>query len=421
MFYKIGMMVENRKRAFTASFRFKSVNHYIYPDLSTLLIQNKMKVVLVIFAGLLSAQLDAQVIMVPMEAKYWDADSTEVQFFKSGDQTAVKPKKSGFQIFLKDQVFTSGTIEYDVELTGIGFPGINFRMSADKKNGDNFYIRSFGKTNPLGRNTLQYAAIIDGTSMWDLSDEYQSGAVINQVGRNHVKLVISGREMKAYVNDMTHPALLVPKLEGANLSGSISLSGNVIYSNFKIIPGAIAGLSPDPGMDLTENDTRYLRKWQVTGPIDFPFGKEIIIPLPSAYGSLVKSELPDSNTVWKPIESGYRAMVNLSRIYPSGARDQRRLAWLKTTIHSDKDRESTLHFGFSDEVWVFVNGQILYVDKNYFGTPEQKEPRGRCTIDNSEIKIPLNQGENVILIALANYFYGWGIVARLESTDGLLY
>jgi hypothetical protein len=113
--------------------------------------------------------------------------------------------------------------------------------------------------------------------------------------------------------------------------------------------------------------------------------------------------------------------VNLNRIFKSGIRDQRRAAWLKITIHSDKDQEKTLHFGFSDEVWLFINGQILYVDKNYFGTPEQKVPRGRCTIDNSTVRIPLKQGDNTILIALTNYFYGWGIIARLDDTDGLLF
>jgi len=143
--------------------------------------------------------------------------------------------------------------------------------------------------------------------------------------------------------------------------------------------------------------------------------------LPSTYGDLNKSELPDSNTVWKPIEAENRAIVNLNRIYGSGIRDQRRLVWLKTTIHSDKDQERILQLGFSDEIWVFINGQILYVDKNYFGTPEQKEPRGRCTIDNTTIKLPLKQGDNTVMIALTNYFFGWGIVARLDSPDGLLY
>jgi hypothetical protein len=32
----------------------------------------------------------------------------------------------------------------------------------------------------------------------------------------------------------------------------------------------------------------------------------------------------------------------------------------------------------------------------------------------------LKAGENELLIGLANDFYGWGIIARLEELDGLV-
>jgi hypothetical protein len=46
-------------------------------------------------------------------------------------------------------------------------------------------------------------------------------------------------------------------------------------------------------------------------------------------------------------------------------------------------------------------------------------PKSRCTIENASIKLPLNEGENEILIGLANYFYGWGIIARLDDMNGI--
>ena len=369
---------------------------------------------------LLSLLANAQEIKIPMQPNFWVHDTASVQFVTHRGILATKNKNGrSYQLALKNQVFTNGTIEFDVELAGVGFPGIGFRMSEDKKTGDNFYIRSFGKVSPFARTTLQYAAILDGVSMWDLSDEYQSGATVYQEGWNHVKLVVSGKQMKAYVNDMIHPALLIPELESRSESGGIMLTGNVIYANFKFTPNATEGLSPGAGMDIRSNDTRYLRKWQVYGPLDFSFGKDIIIPLISMNGSLNKSELPDSNAVWKPIEAENRSVINLSRIYKAGVNDQRRLAWLKTTIVSEKAQIRTLNLGFSDEVWVFINGALLKTDKNYYGTPGQKDPAGRCTIDNSSIQVPLKEGNNVIMIALTNYFYGWGIIARLDSMDGL--
>jgi len=44
---------------------------------------------------------------------------------------------------------------------------------------------------------------------------------------------------------------------------------------------------------------------------------------------------------------------------------------------------------------------------------------GRCTIENASFKLPLKEGKNEILVATANYFYGWGIIARLDDTNGI--
>jgi hypothetical protein len=359
-------------------------------------------------------------IRVSMKPSAWEYDSTTTEFVMYKNTPVVRGKKGGYQIFLKNQTFASGTIEFDVELSGMGFPGINFRMSPDRKNGENFYIRSFGPVKPETRTTLQYAAIIDGVSMWDLADEYQSGAVIHQDRWNHVKLVVSGKQMNVYINDMSKPALRVPELESRTENGGISLSGNVIYANLVIQPNATEGLAPETGYNSTLNETRYLRKWLVSPPKDFPFGTDLLLPLPSMYGTLTKSDMPDSTAPWKPILAESRAIVNLSRLY-GGAKDKdgRRLAWLKTTIESDKAQEKTLSLGFSDEAWVFLNGQLVYMDKNYFGTPGQKMPASRCTIENAKIKLALREGKNEILIGLANYFYGWGIIARLDDVDGI--
>jgi len=136
------------------------------------------------------------------------------------------------------------------------------------------------------------------------------------------------------------------------------------------------------------------------------------------YGTLNATELPDSTAQWASIQAENRGIINLSRKYGHKEKDARRLAWLKTTVESDKAQDRILSLGFSDEVWVFSNGQILYVDKNYFGTPGQKS-KGRCTIENASFKLPLKEGKNEIVIGLANYFYGWGIIARLDDTEGI--
>jgi hypothetical protein len=359
-----------------------------------------------------------QETIIPMEPAYWQYDSAGIDFIMNRNVKAIHIK-SPSPLVLKNAQFSNGTIEYDVEL-GRGFPGITFRESEDRKYGDQFYLRYFGSTSPESRFTLQYAAVIDGMSIWDLTDEYQAGATLNIPGWNHVKLMISGKQMKAYVNDMNRPALIVPALEANQEKGGISFSGgDVTIANLVIKPDVIENLDPAQGYIATYNDTRYLRHWQVSEASDFANGKEIVPLLPYMGGTRARPDVPDSTMKWTPITAEDRGIVNLTRLFGGVKNNKRRLAWLKTTIESDKAQERTLNLGFSDEIWLFVNGQILLIDKNHFGTPGQKFPEGRCTIENTTVKLPLKQGKNEILIGLANYFYGWGIIARLDNTDGI--
>lgn len=357
---------------------------------------------------------------IPMTAQQWSYAPGQVEFLPGKEAGIMKIAKGSNNIVLKDVAFTNGTIEFDVELAGPGFPGINFRMDADQQNGENVYLRSFGTVTPDVRTTLQYAPVINGMSMWDLTDEYQTGASLIETGWNHVKLIVSGRQMIVYVNDMTHPALLVPELESPEKTGGISLSGAVSYANLMLKPDVTEGLSPEAGLNMLQNDTRYLRNWLISEPTLLPFGKEPITGVRSTYGKTGPAELPDSNTHWLPISAERRGMVNVSRRYRHKPDEVRLMVWLKTTIQSSKAQERLLQLGFSDEVWVFVNGQFLYADKNYFGTPQQKFPAGRCTIENTTLQLPLKEGRNEMVIGLANYFYGWGLIARLDDTDGLL-
>ncbi|GAA3935721.1 hypothetical protein GO495_14485 [Chitinophaga oryziterrae] len=162
-------------------------------------------------------------------------------------------------------------------------------------------------------------------------------------------------------------------------------------------------MAPTP-LNLTDNDPRYLRKWLVTMPVNTD-------------GTDFSSRFrPDSATTWDVVLAERQGLINLTRNF--GESKVRRIAWLKTTIHSDTVQVRRIDFGFSDEVWVFINGKYLYVDKNLYGTPVAKEPDGRCSIENTSFNIPLKKGDNELLIGLSYDFYGWGLIARLDKWMG---
>ncbi len=364
----------------------------------------------------------SKALSFPMTEKHWIPKNDNVQFMDYKSTKAVRSSNDNpFEILLKDMEFSTGTIEYDVELKGRGFPGINFHLDETTGNSEVYYLRYFGQLSPLSRTTMQYAAFMDGVNLWDLTDEYQAAAALTENTWNHIKLVISENQMKVYVNNMDRAALQVPVLEGLTKTGKISLNGNVIYANFKITPNETEDVAQGIGYDPTYNDPNYLRKWEVQEPIDFATGKDPMQQISTSPGVVIDKAYFDTSNSWKGIKAKHRGMVNLTERFGATETGKRRLTWLRTTFTSDREQEKLLRMGFSDEVWVFINGQPLHQNKNYYGSPGMKEPRGRCTLDNTKFKVPLKEGENEILIGLSNYFFGWGLIARWDDTAGLQY
>jgi hypothetical protein len=61
----------------------------------------------------------------------------------------------------------------------------------------------------------------------------------------------------------------------------------------------------------------------------------------------------------------------------------RAVAWLKTTITSDKKQTKKVDIGWTREVWVFLNRKLVYADKNLFEQEgAQKFPDARCSLEN---------------------------------------
>ncbi len=345
-------------------------------------------------------------VRVAMQSDAWEVDPDRAAFITHRSVPAVQGLDGGALMHLKELDFTNGTIEFDIELPERGFVGIRFRQSDDHAVGEDFYLRSFWPVNPRNRTLTQYTTMVDSLSLWDLTDDYQAPAPLYQNQWNHVKLVVNGRQLRVFVNDAA--VLHVPVLESEQTTGKLSFSGNAIFANLVVRPNATEDLPAVAGYDPTQYDPYYLRDWSVTTPVDFPAGRDV-----------VAEDIPDSTTQWKPTRAEHRALVNLSKVFGKTPTDGRRLVWLKTRIISDTQQTKRLALGFSDEVWVLINGQLLHVDKNYFGTPAMKEPRGRCTLANTSFNLPLQVGENELVIGVANYFYGWGIIARMDDAEEL--
>lgn len=183
------------------------------------------------------------------------------------------------------------------------------------------------------------------------------------------------------------------------------------FANLTVTPGMVEGLSAEPEKDQTEADHRYLRNWQIS-----PFTALANDQQPAL------ADLPPATAAWHALTTERGGLVNVSREYGLPlARPDRALVWLKTTVTSDKEQTKEVQIGWNREIWVFVNGTQVFADKNLYQPPSaRKTPDGRCSLQNGSFSLPLKAGNNEIVAAVANNFYGWAVVMRLNDTKNVL-
>ena len=349
-------------------------------------------------------------IRIPLTADHWEFQEGKVEFLEYKGVKALKLNENSGNMIYKDLNFSNGTIEYDVEVNRAEpFPTIYFRWQNEGET-EHVYLRTGAALLKNAGFAVQYASIIKGANMWDLQYEFQSAANIKIGEWNHMKIVVSGKQLKVYVNNPSEPNLEIPYMEGDVTEGKIGigtgLPGQAVFANLIVKPDETEGLSPEAGADLTKHDMRFIRNWQVSPPDSLPFGREV-------NGFM----LPKTDSGWEQISAERRGLVNLSRKY--GNSNYRRWVWLRARIKSEFSQYKNLKMGFSDEIWVFINQNPVYLDKNIYYQNMRKSPDGRISLDNCSFQIPLMKGENELLIAVANDFYGWGIMARLENLEGI--
>ena len=366
---------------------------------------------LIAIALLLSIQSSAQkkqtkqpsVTKIELSSAKWTYQEGKVEFTNYKGRPAMKIAQRSGPVVLKDVVFKDGTIEYDVEPVVPEFAESVYFHRKDEKEQEIVYLRVPKIDNPFANEGIQYCPYFNGVNMWDMYPQYQAPAPAKAGEWNHIKLVISGKQMHVFVNGAL--TLEIPKLEGRETEGSIAFEGSSYISNVDIKPGETERLSPEEGADLTKHEANYIRKWSVTQPALLPSGTE-----PTTVNGL-----PANESFTGKAEAERGGLINLTRQF--GGNEKRRIIWLKTTITAKEPVKTRLQLGFSDEIWLYLNDQITYTDKNIFPQNMKKYPDGRISASNGSVEIKLKQGTNDLMIGVANDFYGWGMIARLESTD----
>jgi hypothetical protein len=353
-------------------------------------------------------------ITVPMTADRWTITAGKAEFHEVDGKAAIDLKEGNYAqhvrsgvVVLKDLNFRNGTIEYDVLANTSMGAGFSFRRQ-DDNNYEMFYLRPSAKCD-TAPDCVQYAPETHGVLLWDVFPQYQGPAPLKD-GWNHIKLVVSGKRMLIYVNGAANsngePTLKVGRLEGDTAEGGLMLDGPGVFANLTVTPDAVAGLPAEAEPDATAGDDRYVRHWSLSPYAALAAGQAPVL-----------ADMPGAEAKWVTLDAERDGLVNVSRVYGIPVeRPTRTVAWLKTTIHSDKAQEKHVEFGWVREAFVFVNGQMVFADKNlYQPAVARKAPDGRLSLENGGLMLPLKAGDNEVAIAVVNNFYGWGLKMRFDD------
>jgi sugar lactone lactonase YvrE len=304
---------------------------------------------------------------------------------------------------LADLDFTDGVIDVDISMDGRRcFPGIIFRAESEA-NTEIFYLRPHRSINYS--HALQYTPRFNGLTGWQLysGPGFTSGVDIPLDRWVHLRLEVLGTRARIFLDDMEQPALLVSDLKRGSSGGFVGVTappdGRVHFSNFR--------LSSPEGLDFGLRPTRIfaggnLDQWEISQPMAPHRINRDRSPIGQDLGQVE----------WRKVTADRTGLVDVAR-HLEGPPQLPGCILARTTISSAAAERRKLAFGYSDEVSVFLNGELLFRGDSTFRVRDT-EFMGIIGF-NDFVILDLVEGDNELALVLTESFGGWGFMARLED------
>jgi sugar lactone lactonase YvrE len=301
--------------------------------------------------------------------------------------------------YLEGVDFQDGVIEVDVycENRTRSYPGIVFRMKS-QSDYERFYLRPH--RSPLYPDALQYTPVFNGIAGWQLYHGEGATAVedIPTGEWVHVRMEIAGTQARVFIGDAARPSLEIHDLKHGVSNGHIGLFGppdrSAYFSNFSYRHENNLSFIPPPAPD---GPPGMIREWEIAGPKRL---SEVDREKHPADQDLAGLE-------WQPVTSEPSGLVDLSRYFGRTGREPD-CAFARVVLTSETDQVKRYLFGYSDEVHVFINGELVFHGMSGY---RQRDPSFLGAVGlNDAVYLPLKAGDNELLFVLAEVFGGWGFM-----------
>jgi hypothetical protein len=338
---------------------------------------------------------------VPMQPANWDIGKQKASFTKRDGIDAIK--LDGGIVWTKGIDFADGIIEADLSVyPERSLAGICFRGD-EQGNAEMIYLRV-----PLsGRDdAIQYVPSFNNEASWQLYPEHRANYVFPQTGWVHMKIVVRANTAQLFMDTVAKPVLVITNLRTHNRSGKIGFSclGEETFANLTCTP---MPPSPPTAVPIRKEDG-LITQYQISQSyaIDKQT-KEVSYPASTKMN-------------WKTVTTDEDGLLDIGKYYAkqnietyqSRSND---MVWLRQELVADEPVTRRMNFDFSNRVWVFLNGQILYHgDHSFF----LKGPFFQGTIEKKFISdavyLPLKKGKNELLIGISSVANGWGIISKIQ-------
>ncbi len=366
-------------------------------------------------ALLFAASAYSETLSVPADSPRWELEGQAKAVEYQGRKCILL---DGGGATLKDFQLRDGVIDVDVATPAKrGFFGIQFRI--DGNNGEWVYLRQHKSGLP---DAMQYTPVLNGGLNWQLyNGPGFTGAVdIPKDVWFHMRLEVTGAQAKLYVKDMDKPALVMTDLKSGVRKGQVALAnliGATYFSNFEIRTTTDAPWERHP----LPIPLGTLTKWSISPSYD-ALARNLERPLTPAESAAinwqeVEAEPPGLVVLYRYREAPH-PKVSFQTDFSTRLEPQpgMKVIYARTSIDSDSDQVKKLYIGYSDDVSVFLNGQILYRGRS---AQSFRDPGflGIVNPENDAVCLPLKKGSNELLLAVSELGGGWGFICRLADVE----
>jgi len=366
-------------------------------------------------APTLKSDFTPQALSVPADSPRWDLQGQAKVTEYQGRKCLLL---DGGAAILKDFEMRDAIIDLDVATQAKrGFFGFDFRIDEDGANYEEVYLRQHKSGLP---DAMQYTPVLSTGRNWQIyNGPGFTGAVdIPKDVWFHLRLEVTGAQAKLYVKNMDRPALVMDDLKSGVQKGQVALyvlTGATYYSNFEI------RATPDAPWErhLPSMPPSTLTKWSISPAYD-ALPRNLENPLTHSEIDAIK---------WQDVEAEPPGFVVLyryrdaphPRVTFQGDFSKRlepqpgmKVLYARTTIDSDREQVKKLEIGYSDDVSVFLNGQILYRGRSAQGF---RDPGflGIVNPENDAVYLRLKKGSNELILAVSELGGGWGFICRLAD------